>query len=971
MIIANFAEYIMAVRPLFSKETMTFLREYVNRAANVSEVSVQEKIRLQKEIFAVRRSILKLREEIKNSRDKFSASEKIGELKAEKSKLAGKLKKLSEQNPFLKLNKEEKSALCLSVLLQKYLTNELENHPELLYGRNEKGAVTVNVDALRSSELFRQVQHIHDYVTAYIGNHAEKVISPGYFITLLGNNKNWRNLYDTAETYFEKQRQAAAKNPEMQNKIKASREGVEVVKTYPESGLQAVRLLTKEALDYEGKEMGHCIGGGSYDKYLEDGSRQYYSIRELSAGGEWKPHVTFECEKDKIRQCKGKADKAVIGRYLKEARDFAAQIIGRHKLSSVKKDKLGDWKNLGYTSDKAGNIWDLHGKEEIIDAEFSSLYVECEDLANWPILKNVKVEELQLNGVVDGGVWNRVCEFSEIGTLNLNGVQIAGETKIDLLRKQETASYQKVLLPGTLLKHVRSFEGCRIGNLRIVGKVDEAGLAKLNKALSVSKISFDRVEFENVRKVDLSDCLLLPEDERTDRERTKEDGIFKINFDIEAELKKCGHVVMEEIPAFSFEFAEGKDINVEEWHFPQNVTALDFVNLTGAVARTLKPERYIQLKHLVMKFYPGTGFYANPVDNGLDWKELPVPRNIEELKIANFRPKCSEYADFTVFPRLCRLDLNSVDFGNVEKINLNNPNLEQLDLSNSRLGGVRELDLSNLHKLKVFNVSFLLMGGIEKFKLPDNLESISIMHNKAFYRVMDFHNCQRMKKLSLGLSVDIGNRKLEDILPPNLEELYCHQLRLNNAETLDLLRFDKLSTIDIMTLKADNLKRISLPRSCKRLVVAMIEAPELQEWDLAECGKLNNVELVGGNIGKVTELKLPASLRKLNLGGLKMPELKTLDLSRCHMTERLTLHAFSAPKLEQVCMPGCIEDVMWMGYKFPARAKISVAPNADEEFCEKLKEAMPEGQPLTVRGNEKNANPMAVLAVCQRRGRAL
>ena len=107
----------------------------------------------------------------------------------------------------------------------------------MLYGRNEKGAVTVNVDALRSSELFRQVQHIHDYVTAYIGNHAEKVISPGYFITLLGNNKNWQNLYDTAETYFEKQRQAAAKNPEMQNKIKASREGVEVVKTYPESGL--------------------------------------------------------------------------------------------------------------------------------------------------------------------------------------------------------------------------------------------------------------------------------------------------------------------------------------------------------------------------------------------------------------------------------------------------------------------------------------------------------------------------------------------------------------------------------------------------------------------------------------------------------------------------------------------------------------------------------------------------------------
>lgn len=526
-------------------------------------------------------------------------------------------------------------------------------------------------------------------------------------------------------------------------------------------------------------------------------------------------------------------------------------------------------------------------------------------------------------------------------------------------------------MPGTLLKHVRSFEGCRIGNLRIVGKVDEAGLAKLNKALGVNKIYFERVEFENVRKVDLSNCLLLPEGEQTDCVNAEDDVIWKINFAIDAELKKCGRVVMEEIPAFSFEFAEGKDINVEEWLFPQNVTALDFVNLTGAVARTLKPERYTQLKHLVMTFYPSTGFYVNPIDNGLDWKELPVLRNIEELKIANFRPKCGEYADFTVFPRLRRLDLNSVDFSNVEKVNLNNPNLEQLDLSNSRLGGGRELDLSNLHKLKVFNVSFLQMDGIEKFKLPDNLESICIMHNKDFYRVMDFHNCQRMKKLSLALSIDIGNRKLEDILPPNLEELYCNQLMLNNAETLDLSRFDKLSTIDIMTLKADNLKRISLPSSCERLVTTMMEAPELQEWHLAECGKLHDLELVGGNIGKVTELKLPASLRNLNLGGLKMPELKTLDLSRCHTMGRLTLHAFSAPKLEQVCMPECIENVTWMRYKFPARAKISVAPNADEEFCEKLKEAMPEGQPLLVRGDEEHVNSTAVLAVCRHRGRAL
>lgn len=137
MIIANFANTSWLFCPLYSNATMMFLWKYANGLANVSDADKQEKIRLQKEIFVVRQSILKLREDIKKSQDKILASEKIGVLKAEKSKLAGKLKKLSEQNPFLTLKAEEKSALCLSVLLQKYLTNELAAHPNLLLGQDE------------------------------------------------------------------------------------------------------------------------------------------------------------------------------------------------------------------------------------------------------------------------------------------------------------------------------------------------------------------------------------------------------------------------------------------------------------------------------------------------------------------------------------------------------------------------------------------------------------------------------------------------------------------------------------------------------------------------------------------------------------------------------------------------------------------------------------------------------------------
>lgn len=943
MKISNFREYIGLLAGLYNQHNWQNAFFYMRDNLPADRAKASECAALQKEVRLVKAKILQLREELKTANDKKALSWQITVEKEKRAKLLLQAAKVAKTAKFLQLNNETKACICSSYLMQKFLLNELDRQQVFVQNRQLNGMAELNIEAFKNSDFYQQAVHVCDYVTAYILQNPTKVDSPGFFKTLLPSGAGWPEVVGQAEAYFEEQRQKEARDPAKQDNIKASREGVQVIKTYPESGLQAVRLLTKEALDYEGKQMGHCIGSGSYDKSLEDGSRQYYSIRELSADGEWKPHVTFECEKDIIRQCKGKNNTAVIGRYLKEARDFAAQLIGHDKLSMVNSDKVKDWKNLGYTSDNAGNIWDLQGREEIIDAVFSSLSVDCDDLAKWPPLKNVKAESLGLNGVADRKVWDKVCEFSDIDVLNLSGVKIAGETEIDLLRNRKTASYQDLILPGTLLKHVRSFEGCWINNLRIVGKVDEAGLAKLFKTLDVRTIEFERVEFEKIRKVDFSDWMLLPKEERHNCEFA-ESGIGKITLDIAAELKKCGCVVMEEMPAFSFKFAEGKEIDVDEWSFPQNVTALDFVNLTGAAVKTLKPDCYPRLKHLVMEFYPSNGFYVNQTDNGLDWEELPVPQNIEELKIATFRPKYGKYADFSVFPRLRRLDLHSVDFSHVEKVNFNNPNLEQLDLSNSRLGGTTELDLSALKKLKVFNIAFLVMGGIEKVRLPDNLESISIMHNKDFYRVMDFHNCQRMKNLSLSLSVDIGNRKLEDILPPNLEELFCNQLLLNNAETLDLSRYDKLKSIQIHTLKADNLKKISLPHSCEKLVVTMAEIPELQKWNLAECGKLNDVTLMAGTIGKVAELRPPSSLRRLNLGGLTMPDLKILDLSHCRMAEHLSLHAFKTPQLEQVYMPACIKEVTLFGYKFPEQAKVMAAADLDADFGRRLEAAMVDGK---------------------------
>ncbi len=52
----------------------------------------------------------------------------------------------------------------------------------------------------------------------------------------------------------------------------------EHVRTY--EGYEVVLLQSPEALDIEGRRMGHCIGQGAYDKLLSDPSLRYVSIRK-------------------------------------------------------------------------------------------------------------------------------------------------------------------------------------------------------------------------------------------------------------------------------------------------------------------------------------------------------------------------------------------------------------------------------------------------------------------------------------------------------------------------------------------------------------------------------------------------------------------------------------------------------------------------------------------------------------------
>ena len=86
-------------------------------------------------------------------------------------------------------------------------------------------------------------------------------------------------------------------------------------------GMKIVRLFTPEALDYEDKKMGHCLGEGSYDRAVRKRRIHIYSLRDKRDN----PHVTFEVRGKDIIQCKGKENCHPIRKYAPYCQFFVNQ----------------------------------------------------------------------------------------------------------------------------------------------------------------------------------------------------------------------------------------------------------------------------------------------------------------------------------------------------------------------------------------------------------------------------------------------------------------------------------------------------------------------------------------------------------------------------------------------------------------------------------------------------------------------
>ena len=221
-------------------------------------------------------------------------------------------------------------------------------------------------------------------------------------------------------------------------------------------GFKAVRLMTPEALDAESDKMGHCVGQGGYDRAVRSNAIQIYSIRDEKG----EPHVTFEIQNNLVKQCKGKADRSVVKKYLPYVQRF---------ISETGFNPYDDAKNMGMVKNAEGkfvNMYDIPA-----GTRFKNL-----DLSNTEVA--VLPEGIVVEGLADlsGSQIERLPDdFQTGGTLKINNTKM--ETLPDGFRVGGSLSAK-----GSALKSLP--EGLYVG---LDLDVSDTKVASLPRSFSVKR----------------------------------------------------------------------------------------------------------------------------------------------------------------------------------------------------------------------------------------------------------------------------------------------------------------------------------------------------------------------------------------------------------------------------------------------------------------------------------------------------
>ena len=202
-----------------------------------------------------------------------------------------------------------------------------------------------------------------------------------------------------------------------------------------DDGFYVVRLLTPAALDRESGEMQHCIGDGAYDRLVESGLNEYFSLRDQVG----RPHATMEVKSGELTQLQGKQNAVPVEKY----RNLLIPFIASMKWD-VKSPEI--W--LGYVVDVDGE-WhsicelptglEVKGDLDFRNSEFVRLPVNLKVGGDLYIAR-IGMTTLPAGLVVEGNFFLMYSEMMELP----KGLVVGGSLQLEYTRMKSLPEGLKV-----------------------------------------------------------------------------------------------------------------------------------------------------------------------------------------------------------------------------------------------------------------------------------------------------------------------------------------------------------------------------------------------------------------------------------------------------------------------------------------------------------------------------------------------
>ena len=344
---------------------------------------------------------------------------------------------------FERAPKEDKKYVCIYYAFKKLITAKIceEGNPCGL-DKDAKGDVIFDVEKFEQSYLGEVMRGLRDYISAYVDNYGHEIPGRSYFADLFQDVKI-EDILPMLDDFMKSHQYNEAE-------IARSKIGTQVLRNFPQKKLQIVRLLTADAIKYEGSAMHHCLGDENqpYLQKNESGELQFFSLRKVQRNLPSVPHATiiYNPETDEVEQIRGRGDQNLSLRYAKKVREFLRGFLDEDDLANTFKIRENQKICLGYVRDADGDMVDLFGdlrEVTLPDLEikgFDIPYIhEIKAINTFDVLRSLTTRDIEQAQKIDIQVLNlhnindmpEVADFSGYDTvkeLGLYGV-MAFDTK--------------------------------------------------------------------------------------------------------------------------------------------------------------------------------------------------------------------------------------------------------------------------------------------------------------------------------------------------------------------------------------------------------------------------------------------------------------------------------------------------------------------------------------------------------------